>query len=88
MVGVILAGGRGSRLTPITKVVDKTLLPVGKYPMIYYSMATLAASRINRIVVVLNEFFGHQVKTVLNKLNFIVKLSYVWQKSQSVFPAQ
>jgi glucose-1-phosphate thymidylyltransferase len=52
MKGVILAGGTGSRLAPLTKVTNKHLLPVGKYPMIYHSIARLAEAGIEKILVV------------------------------------
>lgn len=52
MKGVILAGGTGSRLFPLTKVTNKHLLPVGKYPMIYHPIAKLAEAGIRDVLVV------------------------------------
>ncbi|WP_422658505.1 sugar phosphate nucleotidyltransferase [Paenibacillus sp. EC2-1] len=52
MKGIILAGGTGSRLYPLTKVTNKHLLPVGKYPMIFHSVAKLKESDITDILIV------------------------------------
>ncbi len=50
--GVILAGGTGSRLMPLTKVTNKHLLPIGKKPMIYYPIEKLIATGIEEILIV------------------------------------
>ncbi|MCG8541890.1 MAG: NTP transferase domain-containing protein [Clostridia bacterium] len=52
MKGIILAGGMGSRLFPLTKVTNKHLLPVGKYPMIFYLIAKLKQANIKDIMIV------------------------------------
>jgi glucose-1-phosphate thymidylyltransferase len=52
MKGIILAGGTGSRLFPLTKVTNKHLLPVGRYPMIYHPVAKLVEAGIRDILVV------------------------------------
>lgn len=52
MKGIILAGGTGSRLYPLTKVTNKHLLPVGKYPMIFHAVSKLKKADINDILVV------------------------------------
>lgn len=50
--GLILAGGAGTRLYPVTKVINKHLIPIGRSPMIYYPVRTLVKSGINEIMVV------------------------------------
>lgn len=52
MKGIILAGGTGSRLYPLTKVTNKHLLPVGKEPMIYYPIRKLIDAGIEEILIV------------------------------------
>lgn len=52
MKGIILAGGTGSRLYPLTKVTNKHLLPVGKYPMIFHAVNKLKEASIHDILVV------------------------------------
>jgi glucose-1-phosphate thymidylyltransferase len=50
--GVVLAGGSGSRLAPLTRTINKHLLPVGRQPMIYYPVQALARAGIQDILVV------------------------------------
>ena len=52
MKGIILAGGTGSRLYPLTKVTNKHLLPIYNQPMIYYPIQTLVNAGIDEIIVV------------------------------------
>lgn len=52
MKGIILAGGTGSRLYPLTKVTNKHLLPVGKYPMVFHAVCKLKQADVTDILIV------------------------------------
>lgn len=54
MKGVILAGGTGSRLMPLTAYMNKHMLPVGPYPMIHYAIAKLREASITEILLIIN----------------------------------
>ena len=79
--GVILAGGRGTRLWPITKVVSKHLLPVGDQPVIYYPVMTLKNAGIKDIMVVCGtEHTDQYMKLLGSGEDFGVNFSYTIQK--------
>lgn len=81
MKGVILAGGFGTRLIPLTKVTNKHLLPVYNEPMIYKIIKTLTGSGINQITIVLGgESVGDFVRLLSNGEEFNAKFTYVYQK--------
>jgi glucose-1-phosphate thymidylyltransferase len=65
MKGIILAGGRGSRLDPLTEITNKHLLPVGKEPMIWHPVKQLVGSGIAEIMVVTST---HHMGDVVNSL--------------------
>jgi len=77
MKGIILAGGTGSRLLPLTKITNKHLLPVGKYPMIFYSIDKLKKAGIKEIMIITGkEHMGAVVQLLGSGRNFGVAFTY------------
>lgn len=77
MKGVILAGGTGSRLYPLTKVTNKHLLPVGRYPMIYHAIYHMLEARIHDILIVTGkEHMGDVVNLLGSGQEFGVTFTY------------
>lgn len=84
MKGVILAGGLGTRMLPLTKVTNKHLLPVYKKPMIYYPIETLVSAGITEILIVTGEEnAGHFLKLLGNGKEFGAKFTYELQYGNS-----
>jgi glucose-1-phosphate thymidylyltransferase len=80
--GVILAGGVGERLSPLTLITNKHLLPVYNKPMILYPLETLRKSGINEIMVVCGKEYGGDFMNFLGSGNdYGVKLSYALQNN-------
>lgn len=81
MLGVILAGGIGSRLMPLTKVTNKHLLPIYDQPMIYYPIQTLLKAGIKEIVVVTGKEHSGSFMTLLSSgTEFGARFAYVLQE--------
>jgi glucose-1-phosphate thymidylyltransferase len=81
MKGVILAGGTGSRMYPLTKVTNKHLLPVYDKPMIYYPLQTLVNAGINEIMIVSGRgHAGHFLELLGSGMEFGVQLTYEIQE--------
>lgn len=77
MKGVVLAGGTGSRLLPLTKVTNKHLLPVGRKPMIYYPVEKLIEAGIKDILIVTGvEHMGDMVQTLGSGKDFGCEFTY------------
>ncbi len=81
MKGVILAGGTGSRMSPLTKVTNKHLLPIYDEPMIYKVIKTLTNSGITDITIVLGgESVGDFIKLLGDGSEFGATFTYVYQQ--------
>ena len=79
--GIVLAGGSGKRLSPVTKVLNKHLLLVHDKPMIYYSLSILFLSKIRDILIICNKEDVNSFKTLLgNGSRFGVKISFAIQE--------
>ncbi|MDM5225435.1 sugar phosphate nucleotidyltransferase [Cytobacillus sp. NJ13] len=83
MKGVILAGGTGSRLRPFTQIINKHLLPVGPYPMIYWPIFKLRDAGIYEIIIITNKNdLNSFLKILGDGKELDIKLSYEIQKNK------
>ena len=85
--GIILAGGRGTRMSPLTKAVNKQLLPLYDKPLIYYPLSVLMLSGIRDILIIVNKGQLSQFKKILpEKNNFGIKIQYKEQVNPGGLP--
>ncbi|MBO8223275.1 glucose-1-phosphate thymidylyltransferase [Prochlorococcus marinus str. XMU1401] len=87
--GIILAGGKGTRLYPLTKVVSKQLMPVYDKPMIFYPLTTLIQAGIKDILIIINPFDQDLFERLLGDGNHLgIKITYkVQQKADGLAQA-
>ncbi len=85
--GIILAGGKGTRMSPLTKAVNKQLLPIYDKPLIFYPLSILMLSKIKDILIIVNKGQLNQYKKVLpNGNNLGIKITYLEQSKPRGLP--
>ena len=85
--GIILAGGMGTRMSPLTKVVNKQLLPLYDKPLIFYPLSVLMLAGIKNILIIVNKGQLNQFKKILpEKNNLGIKIRYAEQTKPRGLP--
>ena len=85
--GIILAGGKGTRMSPLTKAVNKQLLPIYDKPLIFYPLSILMLANIKDILIIVNKGQLNQYKKILpNGNNLGIKITYEEQEQPRGLP--
>ncbi|MFL2717786.1 MAG: sugar nucleotidyltransferase [Gammaproteobacteria bacterium] len=85
--GIILAGGKGTRMSPLTKAVNKQLLPLYDKPLIYYPLSVLMLAGIKDILIIVNKGQLNQFRKILPENNNLgIKISYSEQEKPKGLP--
>ena len=85
--GIILAGGKGTRMSPLTKAVNKQLLPIYDKPLIFYPLSILMLAKIKDILIIVNKGELNQYKKILpNGKNLGIKITYAEQSKPKGLP--
>ena len=85
--GIILAGGKGTRMSPLTKAVNKQLLPIHDKPLIFYPLSILMLAGIKDILIIVNKGQLPQYKKIIpDGKNFGIKIEYLEQKNPNGLP--
>ena len=85
--GIILAGGKGTRMSPLTKAVNKQLLPIHDKPLIFYPLSILMLAGIKDILIIVNQGQLNQYKKIIpDGKNYGIKINYLEQKNPNGLP--
>ena len=85
--GIILAGGMGTRMSPLTKAVNKQLLPLYDKPLIFYPLSVLMLAGIKNVLIIVNKGQLNQFRKILpEQNNFGIKISYKEQTKPGGLP--
>tara|TARA_B100001027_G_scaffold216726_1_gene194005 strand:+ start:1306 stop:2169 length:864 start_codon:yes stop_codon:yes gene_type:complete len=85
--GIILSGGKGTRMSPLTKAVNKQLLPIYDKPLIFYPLSILMLAKIKDILIIVNKGQLNQYKKILpDGRNLGIKINYAEQNSPKGLP--
>ena len=85
--GIILAGGTGSRMSPLTKAINKQLLPIYDKPLIFYPLSILMLAKIKDILIIVNKGQVEQYKKLIpNGDNLGIKITYKEQDKPRGLP--
>jgi len=85
--GIILAGGMGTRMSPLTKAVNKQLLPIHDKPLIFYPLSILMLAKIKDILIIVNKGQLEQYKKIIpNGNNLGINITYKEQESPKGLP--
>ena len=85
--GIILAGGKGTRMSPLTKAVNKQLLPIYDKPLIFYPLSILMLANIKDILIIVNKGQLNQYKKILPDGNNLgIKITYLEQSKPRGLP--
>ena len=85
--GIILAGGKGTRMGPLTKAVNKQLLPIYNKPLIFYPLSILMLAKIRDILIIVNKGQLDQYRKILpDGKNLGIKITYIEQEKPKGLP--
>ena len=78
--GIILAGGMGTRMSPLTKAVNKQLLPIYDKPLLFYPLSILMLAKIKEVLIIVNKGQLKQYKKLIPDGNRLgMKINYIEQ---------